>query len=439
MSDRRKFAFLLPLFFALRLAFGLWARPVQIMIDEVQTYLIGLKFYCTGAWPYYGNDVIAPPDNIALLTQDPGALEGLLIGGPLYAWPSPLAPFLLLNLLTLAGYSFFAYYCCRRLPKLSPWFIFPWVLTAPWCVHYSTSMINLSYSTAAACFFFVALMESLPPLSLGWLPLAWANALMGFSLAWWTQFHRTWVVVTPFLAASFFLQWKKSHKITAPFYFLLGALPLEALVIPTLLRPDYHFFRDVSGLSFGLNLHNFLSFFVILAQFLSLASFELPRFIGAHTVERIHYLSENWLLIPGLFLWYFGILQVLILLGFLFDSRNPRPDWKPVRWFAVLIFLMVYGSLLFTIKKPDVNTYCEMLPVVMLYSLYVWDRWWMNRWGRRFLCFFLAIALLFQVVYVFIQPIKRESFYLMYHDAIAQAIRDKNYHLLGERRAGSFY
>ncbi len=52
MSNRWKLILLLPLFFALRLAFGLWAPPVQPVIDEVQTYLIGLKFYATGAWPY---------------------------------------------------------------------------------------------------------------------------------------------------------------------------------------------------------------------------------------------------------------------------------------------------------------------------------------------------------------------------------------------------
>src|SRR5262249_16326810 len=142
--------------------FGLWFPPAQPMQDEIQTTLIGLKYYATGDWPYYGNDVITPPDNLVLQTQDPGPLEAFLVGLPLKVWPSPLAPFLLVNLLSMCGFCLLAAYACRRLPRLSPWFVFPWVLLSPWCVHYSTGMMNFSYTIAFACVFFVALFESFP-------------------------------------------------------------------------------------------------------------------------------------------------------------------------------------------------------------------------------------------------------------------------------------
>src|SRR5438105_13841346 len=80
--------------FLLRLSFGLcsqfWAD------DERQVYLIGLKFYSTGAWPYFGPDV-------ARGVQVPGALQGLLVGLPLFAAPFPEAPFVFLNLLSFAA------------------------------------------------------------------------------------------------------------------------------------------------------------------------------------------------------------------------------------------------------------------------------------------------------------------------------------------------
>jgi hypothetical protein len=424
---------------SLRLAFGLLAPPVQPITDEIQTYLLGLKYYATGAWPYYGNDVIAPPYNVDLLTQDPGALESLTIGLPLKIWPSPLAPFILLNLFSMAGLSLLAWYCSKRLPKLSSSFIFTWVLTAPWCVHYSTSMINLSFSMAISAFFFVAWMESVPSFSLGWIPLPLANATMGFFFSAWIQFHRTWVLLGPFLALSFFLQWKKSKKISGVFYFVLGALPLSLLILPTLFQSDYHFSRDVSGLSYGFNFHNFSMFPVTLAQFLALAGFEAPRFIGDHTDERFQFLLHHYLLVPGLFLWYFGILQPLIFIGFLFDSKNPHSEWKLIRRLLIGTFLLVYSSLLFTIKNPDINTFCEMLPVVMIYSLYVWERWWSKPWGKRFLQIFILLVLIFQVGYLAARAPQKQSLYLMYGTAISQAIDQHNYHLLGERRPGALY
>lgn len=439
MSNRWKWLLILPALFALRLAFGLWAPPVQPMEDEIQTALIGLKYYSTGAWPYYGNDVITPPDNLVLQTQDPGPLEAFLVALPLKLWPNPLAPILLVNLLSMGGFCLLGFYACKRLPSLPSWFVLPWILTAPWCVHYSTGLLNFSYTIALACLFFVAFLESLPSLGLGWIPRPWANAAMGFTLSAWIQLHRTWVLVLPLLAVSFFLQWKPSRKVHAPAFFLLGALPLSALLAPTLLQPDYRLFRDVSGFSFGFNSHNLKNFFTVLVQFFAMACFEMPRFIGLHTAERFQFLSGHWLLLPGAFLWYFGFLQVLLLVGFLFYARPTRPDWNPFRLLTAFLFLFTYASLLFTVKKPDINTFCEMLPLVMLYSLYVWERWWNRPWGRALLCFALACALVFQTALVFIRLPERSSFYLKYKNNLAQAITQRNYHLLGERRPGFLY
>ena len=408
------------------------------MEDEIQTYLIGLKYFTTGAWPYYGNYVVSPNDE--LLTQDPGALQALLVGLPLKIWPDPLSPFLFLNLLSTAGFWFLGWTLSLRLPKLSPWFILPWVLTLPWCLHYSTGTLNLSYSIAGACVFFTAFLESLPSLRLGWIPLPLANALMGFCLFWNAQLHRVWVLLPPFILASLFLQWRRDRKITPFLFTVLGTLPLLALMIPTFLLNDYHFHRDVSGLSFGFNLNNFLGIFTLLSRFLSLASQELPRFLGLNTTERISFLSSQPLLfLPGAFLWIFGILQVVILMGFWFDFRNPRPDWKFIRLLSGLSFLLIYTALLFTDKTLDVNHYYEMLPVAVIYSLYVWERCWAFQAVRRFLWVFLSFGIIFQIGYVLVQAPRKESFYLKYREAIRQAIQSKDYEVLGKRWPGSLY
>src|SRR6185503_2766921 len=104
--------------FVFRFLFGLYCPSITEDDDEVQTYLIGLKSYTTQTWPYFC------PDNQGGAVekgQMPGALEGLLIRIPLEIWPASEAPYLFLNLLTFSAFGFLAWYCCRRLPKLSPW------------------------------------------------------------------------------------------------------------------------------------------------------------------------------------------------------------------------------------------------------------------------------------------------------------------------------
>src|SRR5215470_12523802 len=100
----RSFVLWLAAAFLFRLAFGLTSAFWRD--DEKQIYLIGLKFFATRAWPYFGPDV-APH------VQIPGALQGLLVGLPLFLLPIPEAPFLLLNLISFAGLCLFGWYCCR--------------------------------------------------------------------------------------------------------------------------------------------------------------------------------------------------------------------------------------------------------------------------------------------------------------------------------------
>src|SRR6266481_2671410 len=138
-STRKKFLFAFALSFAFlfRLAFGLCSDFWSGAGDEKQIYLIGLKFYSTGAWPYFGPDVTNT-------VQIPGAVQGLVVGLPLFILPVPEAPYLLLNILSFASLCFFAWYCCRRLPGIPHWFVWAWLLTEPWTICLSTQVYNPS-------------------------------------------------------------------------------------------------------------------------------------------------------------------------------------------------------------------------------------------------------------------------------------------------------
>ena len=77
-------------------------------VDEIQVYLIGLKYYCSGAYPYWGADVVNTGGQI------PGGLQGLLTGGPLFLWANPESPYWLLNLLSFAVLVLLAWYLHKR-------------------------------------------------------------------------------------------------------------------------------------------------------------------------------------------------------------------------------------------------------------------------------------------------------------------------------------
>ena len=142
-------------FFLFRLAYGLCLDFRPEVGDERQIYLIGLKYYTTGQWPYFGPDVTNT-------IQIPGALQGVVAGAPLFVLPIPEAPYIFLNILSFASLCFFAWYCTKRLPDIPGWLVWSWLLTAPWTMNLSTQVLNPSYVLIGGILFFVAAIETYP-------------------------------------------------------------------------------------------------------------------------------------------------------------------------------------------------------------------------------------------------------------------------------------
>src|SRR5437773_1373639 len=140
--------------FAFRLVYGLTRE--LFFEDETQIFLMGLRYYATGRWPYFGPDVVWTKSEI------PGALQALLVGIPLKLVPVPEAPFVLLNLVSMATLIAFAWYLSRRFPTLPRWLVWGWLLTMPWTIQFSTNVINTSYILPAALVFFIGFFESVP-------------------------------------------------------------------------------------------------------------------------------------------------------------------------------------------------------------------------------------------------------------------------------------
>ena len=423
--------------FGFRIFFGLHAPPSIIADDEIQVYLVGLKSYVTRTWPYFGPDVSVGANMYA--GQIAGALQGLLIALPLYVWPAPMSPFVFVNLLTFLALTFLGWYTCRRLPGFPRWFVFIWLYIAPWNTYFSTTVINPSYALVGAVLFFIGFLESIPALRAGLISVRWANVMLAFGLFWVAQLHMSWVMLGLVATFSVYAQWKAGRLGTALLFGALGALPMLALLVPTYLVYGFSTGQDLAATS-RLDPRGVRDVFVVLGRFLSFASFELPRFLGAGTQARVDYLLQTpWLAAPGFLLWGIGLIQPLMLVAIWFVRNHPRGDWRGIKFTTLGLFLLVYFLFWFSGRSPLSYRFVSTLPLVMLYSFYCWDYLSASRTWRVLGVVFLATSVVFQVGNAWKSARAGVSVYAQCKERIERAIQQKDYRLLAERRPTARY
>jgi hypothetical protein len=387
-------------------------------------------------------------------------------------WPIPEAPFIFLNFITLLAIALFAWYCSKRLPRLPLPFIFILMAVLPWTLHENAGIITRSWCLFGSILFFVGFFESLPGFSLKILTPRLSNALMGFGFLWLAQFHMSWIYLAVFFILSLFIQGKEkiSSAFSAVLFFVLGSLPMAALILPTFIQ--YHGFPQGNNSGSYVTLFcldNFKQCFAILARWLTLATFETPVFLdppgipgfdnwgsasgphwdgwvwpasfqpGHSTEARIEFLmGSSCMLYPGIFLWIVWPFQTIFLLVMGFIKKNELKDWNWVRLMTLFTFVIIWVSFWFTSKWPLAHiAYDGTFPMIFLYSLYCWNSLASSKGWRIFGVVFLAAAILFQTAFAWrIYPV-----YSIYRDRdkIVRAIQEKNYHLVGERRSYSYY
>lgn len=423
--------------FCFRLGFGLCSDFWTGTEDEKQIYLIGLKFYTTGNWPYFGPDVTPT-------IQIPGALQGLIVGIPFYLLPFPEAPFILLNLISFASLAFFAWYCAKRLPDFPKWLLWAWLLTAPWTLNLSTQVYNPSYVLFGAIIFFVAAIETYPFLKKNLIPGGWANFMMGFGLFWIMQFHLSWVVLLPFVFLSFFYQIRSntggSWKSLA--WFPIGSVIPLLLLVPTFLKFGLSEGVGSTNQAFQLSGQHLLRQLNIVegvpGRFLSFASFEVPRFLGNNTAMRMAFLREHTWLIPFVaFLTVVGILQSVALLVLWFKKQHSAADWPAIKYFTLGTVLLLFFSFIFSLKSPASHTFYLTFPVAMLYSFYCWNDYLKKKVWRTFALIVIVSGIIFDAGLA-AHNFRHTSIYVD-RSRVLRAIHQKDFHVLGERREGSRY
>jgi len=442
LSPRRSslsLSFILLFFFlyVFQVFFGLcesqwWER------DEIQTYLIGLKCYTTQTWPYFGPDVNGA-ENESFQSQMPGALEGLLIGLPFYFCPIPEAPFLLLGFLNTLGAAFLSWYIHRRLPSLSRSWLMLWICVTPWVLQKCAHIINPAYDFLPSVLFFIGFLECLPKFRMNLLKPFWSNAAMGFGIFWIMQFHFSYIYFLPLAAYALYAQAREHRGGPALLGFACGALPMAALILPTWLQYGFSPSHVASGFAVPFCWQNVLSLPVILARFLSLVCFEIPRYLGDDLTMRIKFLTDRpWILVPGAILWIGGLAQAFILFIAGFKRKHPDPLWAKTRNLTLACFLLVYLSFWFTVKLPLSHIYLVFYPLLMLYSCYVWSFLAGKGKARIWFRVFVLLGLYFQIGYAIVKE-PTNSMYKHDRAKVVQALAQKDYRIFQERRPGTLY
>jgi hypothetical protein len=271
-----------------------------------------------------------------------------------------------------------------------------------------------------------------------------ANFMMGLALCWIMQLHLSWVVLVPYVALSFYFQFREMRRrVFSSFaWFLGGAIITGSLLIPTFIKYGFSAGMGGTGATVEFNsdkLWRHLNVVEgVLGRFLSFASFELPRFIGANTAARMAFMKENrWLITLVIFLTLVGILQCVAMLVLWFRKTHSHQDWPAIKYFTVGTVALLYLSFLFSLKAPVSHTFYVMLPVAMLYSFYCWSEFLKRRAWQKFAAVFIVCGLIFDVGLA-AGNLKRVSIYVE-RDKIVEAIKANDYRLLGDRRPGARY
>jgi len=423
----KKMLVLFLLFFPLRFIFGIFSE--FWFDDEVQIYLIGLKFYAGGHWPYFG------PDVIYTSSQIPGALQGLLVGLPFYILQIPESPYILLNLLTFSSLFLLGFYLKKNCtPNVPEWFLWVWIFTAPWVMSFSTHIVNPSYVLPMAILFFISFMETIPAFRKNFFNYKLSFLFMGFSLLWIFQLHLSWVLLLPFVGIAFFYAIRKGFKnISITFLlFLAGCLISGIFVIPTFIEYGFASGSGNTSSNVVFNISNAGQIVVIIVRILSLAGFEIANFTGCNTKERIQFITENiWAAPFIIFAVVIGFMQIFWMIISWF-MKNNFAEWKALKYLMLFTVLFTYISFLFSIKGPSTHTFYLMLPLAMIYSFYCWQELFTKNWIKIMAGIFLFSGIMFHVSL----GMHNFKFHSMYknRESPLNAIQKKNIYSLNRRR-----
>ncbi len=416
----------LALIFLFRLLYGLSSE--LFFEDETQIFLLGLRYHATGAWPFFGPDVVWTRSEI------PGALQALLVGVPLDIMPVPEAPYVLLNVLSMAALAMFAWYITARLPGLPAWLVWGWLMTVPWTLEFSTHIINPSYLLAPALIFFIGFFEAVPAFRLGKIPEPIAFVLMGAAIGWVLQIHMSWPLLMAYVTFAWWSGWNRGARALAvdAAGFACGFLLLAAFLIPTFVVFGLH--GGSGGTLRNLRLHwvNPSMAVTTLARLFSFASLEIWRFIATDDGKRQVFLMRHlWIVPMAVVLWLAGLWQPIWMLREWFRTQSPFAEWRALKLLVAGTVVLVSASYWFVLEPAQAHAFYIVAPVAFMFAAYCWTFVDSLRW-RRIAATILALNVAFHAAQGYLQA-SQKSLYRN-REVVSTAIRLKQPEMFAHRR-----
>ncbi len=427
MKSKTLLTFSIILLFILRLIYGLssefWFE------DELQIYLIGLKSFTTKTWPFFG------PDVVYTSTQIPGALQGLLVSLPFYIAPVPEAPCVFLNTLTFSSLLALAFYISKRIQSIPFWFIVIWIMVLTWPMDYGTRVVNPSYVLVFSVPFFIALLELLPIFEKKIISRNLSCFILGIAPGFIMQLHLSYFLLLPLIGLVVLFGIKANlplrKKIISVIMFLFGFLTGILTLIPTYLQ-ETAWQSTSSNIVF--NLTHFKNILTVLIRYLYFASFEISYILGGSNAQRLEVIKSNiWAAPFTVYLWLFGLLMLGAFV-FVFFKKESSPEWKKIKYLTLFLFVITFSSFFFSVKGPSSHTFFIVFPLVLFFSMYCHE-WLINKykiWKKLMLA--AMVSCLFFYTSLGLYNFKHKSLYKDRESAV-KAINEKNYKILGERRA----
>ena len=345
------------LMFALRLAYGLnldfWGD------DEKQIYLLGLRWFTTEEWPFFG------PDVVYTQSQLPGALQSLLVGSGFYLWAIPEMPHIMLNLLSILAVFLFATFLTKGQSNLSQLWTLVWLGTLTWSLEMGTHVYNPSYLLLPAVGFWIAYFDMQTFSRRGWLKPIWAFFIMGLAFGFIGQLHLSWPLLLPFACQCL---WQQRQRFAVNILALLvGAAILSTFVVPTFLQFGLleSVYAGTSNSTF--NWGNLAYFFHYPIRLIAYSTYEPWMFLGLDSEARWSILKENWWLIPLVIVLL--LVSLVYALWFLYEVakalRRGTGVERQAAWLFVALWIFCVGIYFFSSRAPVARNFYLYFPAMV--------------------------------------------------------------------------
>jgi hypothetical protein len=284
--------------------------------------------------------------------------------------------------------------------------------------------------------FFLGVFEIVPSLRRGIIAprLAWIG--LGFGALWVAQFHLSAVLLVVIGAAATVLALRRDGwPLTARglMWSAAGAVLAGATVVPTLASEGLGAFAQ-PGANVVFAPEHLTRLPEIAAQVLSFGSFEIARFIGSSTTDRLQFLARYWWAAPVILLAAVtGVVQVVVLFVAFFRRSSGRADWPAVRGTMLALIALVYASFMFSVKSPASHAFYFTMPAVVIYAFYAWAPFLSERRWQVVAALILVAGAVTHVA-VAHRNFQDRS---LYRDRarVVRAIERRDYRLVGERRS----